>query len=128
MDPLNSLDGIAELIRKRAFGATAANLGKDKTGNISQTKQDVIQKKTAEKVKLKIVDAVSAISIQDPKRPQKMMSIFVENVLLWQLDEELINDANFVSFVDEVSAQLLNEPMLVDQLTNLIASSTGGAT
>jgi len=56
------------------------------------------------------------------------MSIFVENVLLWQLDEELINDANFVSFVDEVSAQLLNEPMLVDQLTNLIASSTGGAT
>ena len=123
MDPLNSLDGIAELIRKRAFGATAANLGKDKTGNISQTKQHVIQKKTAENVKLKIIDTVRAISIHDPKRPQKLMSIFVENVLLWQLDEELINDANFVSLVDEVSVLLLNEPTFIEQLSCLVINS-----
>jgi DNA-directed RNA polymerase delta subunit len=123
MDPLSSLDGIAELIRRRASEASSNNLDKNLSVKLSQTRQKhvVAKEKTAESVKLKIVDAIKAINDEDAKKDQKIVGIFVENVLLWQFGEDLINDPNFINLVDEVGAALLKERTYLDQLNKLAA-------
>lgn len=121
MDPLSSLDSIAELIRRRASETTSNNLDKSYSDKLSQARQkhSVAKEKTAESVKFKIINAIRTISDQDEKKDQKLVSIFVENVLLWQFGDELINDPNFTSLVDEVSSTLSKEPLVINQLKNL---------
>lgn len=121
MDPLSSLDSIAELIRRRASEATSNSLDKSHSDKLSQARQKhlVAKEKTAESVKFKIINAIRAISDQDEKKNQKLVGIFVKNVLLWQFGDELINEPNFISLVDEVSSTLLKEPLVINQLKSL---------
>lgn len=121
MDPLSSLDSIADLIRRRASEATSNKADKSHSDKLSQALQKhvIAKEQTAESVKFKIVNAIRAISDQDEKKDQKIVSIFVENVLLWQFGEELINDPSFASLVDEVNSSLLKEPSVINDLKNL---------
>lgn len=122
MDPLNSLENIAELIRRRASASN--KLGGEYTDKLGKARQKhaLTKQHTAESVKLKIVKAIKAIDINDVRRNQKSMSIFVESVLLWQFGDELINDPNFINLVDEVGSALLKESSILNQLNKLAAS------
>lgn len=121
MDPLSSLDSIADLIRRRASEATSNKADKNYSDKLSQARQKhvIAKKQTAESIKFKIVNAIRAIRDTDERKNQKLVGIFVENVLLWQLGEELINDPSFASLVDEVSSSLLTESSVINELKNL---------
>ena len=121
MDPLNSLDSISELIRRRALEAATSKLDKSHSDKLSQARQKhiVSKVKTAESVRLKIINAISAIGDNDENKDQKLVGIFVQNVLLWQFGDELINDPSFINLVDEVSATLSKEPLVINQLKSL---------
>lgn len=124
MDPLGSLDSIAELIRRRVSEAKSNNIDKTYSDKLSQARQKhaIAKEKTAESVRLKIVKEVKAIDSHDSKKPQKTMGIFVENVLLWQFGEDLINDPNFINLVDDVSSALLKETSIIDELNKFVSS------
>lgn len=121
MDPLSSLDNIAELIRRRASEGATSKLDKTYSDKLAKARQKhaLEKKKTAENVKHKIVTALQAVNDQEPENYQKMMTIFVENVLLWQFNDALANDPHFRNLVDEVSATLLQEPLVIEQLQKL---------
>lgn len=122
VNPLNSLDGIAELVRRRALANVTNKLDKNDSNKLSQASQKhaIVKKQTAESVRLKIIAAISNIDIHDGKREQKSITIFVENVLLWQFGEELMTDPSFTYLVDDVTDIFLNESALVDQLNKLV--------
>jgi hypothetical protein len=124
MDPLTSLDSIAELIRRRSLETSSGKLDKRFSEKLSQTKvkHNVAKLQTADDVKLKIVIAINAIDGSDSKKSQKIVGIFVENVLLWKFGEELINDPNFINLVDDVGSLLLKEPLIYEQLNSLAVS------
>jgi hypothetical protein len=124
MDPLTSLDSIAELIRRRSLEMSSGKLDKRFSEKLSQTKvkHNVAKLQTADDVKLKIVIAINAIDGSDSKKSQKIVGIFVENVLLWKFGEELINDPNFTNLVDDVGSLLLKEPLIYEQLNSLAVS------
>jgi hypothetical protein len=124
MDPLTSLDSIAELIRRRSLEMSSGKLDKRFSEKLSQTKvkHNVAKLQTADDVKLKIVIAINAIDGSDSKKSQKIVGIFVENVLLWKFGEELINDPNFINLVDDVGSLLLKEPLIYEQLNSLAVS------
>lgn len=121
MGPLSSLDSIAELIRRRASEVETNKLDKNHIDQLSKARQKhtLERKKTAENVKQKIIAAIQKISDQEPQNNLKMMTVFVENILLWQFDSDLINDPNFTNLVDEVSAALLEEPLVLEQIRKL---------
>lgn len=124
MDPLSSLDNIAELIRRRVFETSSNKIDKSYSDQLSQARQKhaIAKEKTAESVRLKIVKEVKAIDSHDSKKNQKTMGIFVENVLLWQFGDNLINDPNFINLVDDVGSALLKEPSIIDQLNKLMSN------
>jgi hypothetical protein len=124
MDPLSSLDAIAELIRRRASETTLNKLDRTSSEKLTQAKQKhlVAKQMTSESVKLKIINAIKLINHQDAKKNQKIVKIFVENVLIWQFGEDLINDPSFIILVDEVSFAMLNEPSALNQLNMLAVS------
>lgn len=124
MDPLNSLDSIAELIRRRASESSASKLDKSAFEKLSKARQKhaLAKQWTAEDVKSKIIIAIKGINSQDPKKNQKLVGVFVENVLLWQFGDELINDLNFINLVEDVSGALLNEKSILDQLHRLVTT------
>lgn len=124
MDPLSSLDSIAELIRRRVSETSSNKIDKSYSDKLSQARQKhaIAKEKTAESVRLKIVKEVKAIDSQDSKKNQKTMGIFVENILLWQFGEDLINDPNFINLVDDVGSALLKESSIIDQLNKLVSN------
>lgn len=124
MDPLNSLDSIAELIRRKASANSSDKVDKNYSEKLAQARQKhgITKEHTVESIKLKIIHAVKAIDTQDSKKNQKAIEIFVENVLLWQFGEDLINDPNFKHLVDEVSLALSNESSILDQLNKFVDS------
>ena len=124
MDPLSSLDSIAELIRRRVSETNSDKIDKSYSDQLSQARQKhaIAKERTAESVRLKIVKEVKAIDSQDSKKNQKTIAIFVENVLLWQFGDDLINDPNFINLVDDVGSALLKESSIIDQLSKLASN------
>lgn len=124
MDPLNSLDSIAELIRRRASESSASNLDKSAFEKLSKARQKHVlaKQRTARDIKSKIIIAIKGINSQDPKKNQKLVGIFVENVLLWQFGDELINDLSFINLVEDVSEALSTDGFILDQLDKLVTT------
>ncbi|ROH85914.1 hypothetical protein ED236_09300 [Pseudomethylobacillus aquaticus] len=121
MDPLSSLDSIAELIRRKAVTETTAKgqvSGADKSTH-TQAQRAPAQKPTPEALKQRIVGLISAIDQDDVRKKHKVVRLFVENVLTWQFGEELRNDPSFSSLVDEVGAAMEGEAGLVDELMRI---------
>jgi hypothetical protein len=124
MDPINPLDGLAELLRKRVASDAAAKgkrLGKT---DASSAPSDV-QRPSAESLRRRLEVAIEAIDPDDPARPKKAARLFVESVLAWQFGEALLNDPGFTDLADEVQATLESEPGFVDKLLAAISGGQG---
>jgi hypothetical protein len=125
MNPINSLDSIAEIIRRRAGSELTTKLTSNSSSSQTESKRQAYvaaKQQTAEVVKLKIVEAIKLIDKNDKNRNKKSMNIFVENVLLWQFGEELINDSAFSQLVDEVGDALSNDTKIMEQLFQIAYS------
>jgi len=121
MDPLSPLDGIAELIRRKIASEGSGKTdfrSLTKTAN-SATKSAVSQKSNFPGLKIKILEQVKAINVNDPKREHKAVKLFVQNILIWQFGEELLNDPSFTNLVDKVTAALESDPSVVQQLLHM---------
>jgi hypothetical protein len=125
MNPINSLDSIAEIIRRRASSDLTTKLSSNSSSSQTESKRQAYvaaKQQTAEVVKLKIVEAIKLIDKNDKNRNKKSMNIFVENVLLWQFGEELINDPAFSQLVNEVGELLSNDTKIMEQLFQIAYS------
>lgn len=124
MDPINRLNGIAELLRKRIAGdATAkgkAFAAKEAPASARQTGPAI-----AEALRQRIGLAIEGIAEDDPARRRKAMRLFVENVLTWQFGDALLNDPAFASLADDVQRTLEQEPGLVDELMAVVGVAKG---
>ena len=110
MDPINPLDRLTAILRKRV----AENVGlKGKTQNAqSNAAQQVsAQRNTSpEALRKRIEVSIEALEPKDPERNKKAARIFVENVLVWQFGDVLLNDSRFAALVEEVQRALEQEP------------------
>lgn len=119
MNPVSSLDAIAELIRRKVT--------LDATAQKNHSKFTVSAQKTAQiegrlqpgQLKEKIRSATNAIEVDDPKRKQKVVQIFVQSVLVWQFGESLVNDPEFVALVEDVAGALSAHQDLILQAMEL---------
>lgn len=119
MEPINSLDSLAEIIRRRANSELSAKPNSSSAISQSDIKRQahiLAKQQTVESVKLKIVEAIKLIDKNDKNRNKKSINIFVENILLWQFGEELINDSAFSQLVDEVGEALFSEADMIELL------------
>lgn len=57
-----------------------------------------------------ITQRIKAIDRDDPNRGRKTFRVFVESILLSELGEDLINDAQFYRIVDDVQQQMEADP------------------
>lgn len=119
MEPINPLDALAELIRRRATESNKAD--KSLANRLTHTnhKHTVTRHQTAESVKLKIIEAIRNIDKSDKRKNQKSVHIFVENILLWQFGDELINDPSFSQLVTDVRDAMLKDPDIAHQIVQL---------
>jgi hypothetical protein len=124
MNPINPLDGLAELLRKRIASEGAGKgkrLGKSETADAARD----AQRPSPETLRRRLETLIEAIDPDDPARAKKVARLFVENVLAWQFGEALINDPGFADLADEVQATLESEPGFVDKLLAVISGGQG---
>lgn len=120
MDPINPLDKLTALLHKKiAEEATAKTTRKELVKSSELQFGTQTPKSSPEELRHKIIPLLKSIDINDPKRDQKMMHIFVENVLIWQFGEELLNDSAFSQLLSDVEDTLRNEPSIVKLLSEI---------
>lgn len=107
MDPINPLDQMTELLRKRiatevSVKSTSVNKGK----STSVSDKAILGRISTGELNTKIVTQIKQIEPNDAQRNQKAMHIFLENVLIWQFGDELLNDSDFSRLVSEVKEAL----------------------
>ena len=120
MDPINPLDQMTELLRKRiatevSVKSTSVNKGK----STSVSDKAILGRISTGELNTKIVTQIKQIEPNDAQRNQKAMHIFLENVLIWQFGDELLNDSDFSRLVSEVKEALEKVPIttqLFDQI------------
>lgn len=120
MDPINPLNGIAELIRQRINAETATKrLGKSshqaKTGEAERGRQ----RASVAELRGELSCALEAIDPDKPASRQKAIRIFVETVLVWQFGSGILNDPAFSELVGEVQATLDKDPSIARTLSSL---------
>lgn len=73
-----------------------------------------------------VAQRVKSIDRDDPDRGRKAFRIFLESVLLSELDASLINDPQFYRVVDDVQRQMESDPRLAASMqaaiTHLLAA------
>ncbi len=125
MDPINRLNSLAELIRKRSASEASARRAERSslqprdagpTGRAGRADVAALRNR--------ISDAVGAIDPDDPARNQKTMRLFVENVLTWQFGDDLLNDPGFANLVTEVQAVLETDPTAAGVLGGMLPGRT----
>ena len=126
MDPINPLDGLAEILRQRMASEAAKGKRPGKTENTTRA-GTAARRAPAESLRQRLETAVEAIDPDDPRRTKKALRLFVENVLAWQFGESLLNDPGFAELADEVQATLESEPGFVEKLLGTIGSGAKGA-
>ncbi len=121
MDPLSSLDGIAELIRRKIASdpATRSDFRAVAKSSVSAAKSEISQKKNFTGLKLKVLEQIKAIDVSDPKRSHKAIRCFVQNILTWQFGEELLNDPGFTGLLEKVTVVLESDPLIAEQLLSM---------
>lgn len=120
MDPINPLDKLTALLHRKIAEEAAAKTGRKSPVKTTEAQQQFqASKPSPEELRNKIVPMLKAIDANDPKRDQKMMHIFVENVLIWQFGEELLNDSAFSQLLSDVEDTLKNEPGIVKLLSEI---------
>ena len=120
MDPINPLDQMTELLRKRMateVSGKSTSVNKGKSTSVSD--KAILGRISTGELNTKIVTQIKQIEPNDAQRNQKAMHIFLENVLIWQFGDELLNDSDFSRLVSEVKEALEKVPIttqLFDQI------------
>ena len=120
MDPINPLDQMTELLRKRIateVSGKSTSVNKGKSTSVSD--KAILGRISTGELNTKIVTQIKQIEPNDAQRNQKAMHIFLENILIWQFGDELLNDSDFSRLVSEVKEALEKVP-ITTQLFDLI--------
>lgn len=125
MDPINPLDQMTELLRKRiatevSVKSTSVNKGK----STSVSDKAILGRISTGELNTKIVTQIKQIEPNDAQRNQKAMHIFLENVLIWQFGDELLNDSDFSRLVSEVKEALEKVPITTQLFDQIFLKNT----
>ncbi|MET4025767.1 hypothetical protein ABIE59_001292 [Marinobacter sp. MBR-99] len=116
MDPVSSINQVIQTLRQRlserapaASGGKASKAQGPAAGRSTRLSKTDIQRKIAEAIK-------SASSDDEQHRAE----IFVENILTWQLGEDIVNDPKFTEMTKEVVATIALDQHQWQQLQNYL--------
>jgi hypothetical protein len=123
MDPVNPLDGLAAILRKR-IASEATTKGKRAGQSAATNASAASQRPAPEVLKRKLQLSIESVALDDPARNKKVVRLFVESVLTWQFGESLLNAPGFAELADEVQATLESDEQF---LGKLLASLPGGS-
>lgn len=125
MNPVNPLDGLAAILRKRIASDGATKEKAVGQRGITEAPTGV-QRPSLKVLKRKLELSIETIALDDPARDKKITRFFVESVLAWQFGDAIINDPGFSGLADEVQATLEIDPQfLVKFLASLPANESG---
>lgn len=123
MDPINPLDRLATILRKRV-AENAGLKGKAVSGQTTNAQHAAAQRNTSPEVLRKRIEvSIEALDPKDPEHNKKAARIFVENVLVWQFGDALLSDSRFVALVEEVQGALEQEPGFHEGLIDALRRS-----
>lgn len=117
MDPVSSINQVIQTLRQRlSERAPAASRGKaPKTQNSAASRRPTRLSKVD--IQKKIAEAIKSASGDDE---QHRAEIFVENILAWQLGEDIVNDPKFTEMTKEVVATIATDREQWQQLQNYL--------
>ena len=125
MDPINPLDQMTELLRKRIateVSGKSTSVNKGKSTSVSD--KAILGRISTGELNTKIVTQIKQIEPNDAQRNQKAMHIFLENVLIWQFGDELLNDSDFSRLVSEVKEALEKVPITTQLFDQIFLKNT----
>jgi hypothetical protein len=121
MDPVNSLSGLTELLRKRI--AAAATAKRDGSGPVQRgdtRREESLERPGIDALRNRVAEAIGAIDPDDPAKKHKALRLFIESTLLWQLGSAILNDPSFSDLVTDVQNTLEGDPAVYEQLSALM--------
>lgn len=125
MDPINPLDQMTELLRKRMateVSGKSTSVNKGKSTSVSD--KAILGRISTGELNTKIVTQIKQIEPNDAQRNQKAMHIFLENILIWQFGDELLNDSDFSRLVSEVKEALEKVPITTQLFDQIFLKNT----
>ena len=125
MDPINPLDQMTELLRKRIateVSGKSTSVNKGKSTSVSD--KAILGRISTGELNTKIVTQIKQIEPNDAQRNQKAMHIFLENILIWQFGDELLNDSDFSRLVSEVKEALEKVPITTQLFDQIFLKNT----
>lgn len=120
MDPVNPLNGLAELLRKRIASETSVREGRSAGRRQNTEKSGEGGRLDVATLRTRLTDAIRAIDPDDQSRNKKLLRTFVEGVLAWQFGNELLNDPRFNDLVEDVQRALESDPSVIKLLEEVI--------
>jgi len=121
MDPVNPLNGLAELLRKRiAATATAKRDGGRSVQRGDPHQTETLERPGIDTLRNRVVEAINAIDPDDPAQKNKALRLFIENTLLWQFGSGILNDPGFSDLVADVQSALEMDPAVCAQLSEIM--------
>lgn len=117
MDPVSSINQVIQTLRQRlSERAPAASRGKaSRAQDPAASVHSARLSKTD--IQKKIAEAIKSASGDDE---QHRAEIFVENILAWQLGEDIVNDPKFTEMTKEVVATIATDRDQWQQLQNYL--------
>ncbi|MBI2308395.1 MAG: hypothetical protein HYU78_13915 [Rhodocyclales bacterium] len=109
MDPINSLNKLTEILRKRV-AAEAAEKRKGAANSREAATTASARRADTEALREQIACSIRAIDPDDPARVGKTVRVFVESVLSWQFGAGLLSDPGFADLVNDVQSALESDP------------------
>ena len=125
MDPINPLDQMTELLRKRMateVSGKSTSVNKGKSTSVSD--KAILGRISTGELNTKIVTQIKQIEPNDAQRNQKAIHIFLENILIWQFGDELLNDSDFSRLVSEVKEALEKVPITTQLFDQIFLKNT----
>lgn len=127
MEPVNSLNRLTELLRRRITAeagkkACAAPVLAGKDASVAGYGKRI----GVDALREQIVRALESVDVDDPACTKKTMRIFIESVLAWQFGAEMLADPGFANLIAEVQESMAKEPAVAAALTRFISGKTGG--
>lgn len=126
MDPINPLNSLTELLRKRiAAEASGKRSGLTSSKAKETGKGAQVQRASVEALREQLTRSIQAIDADDPAKSSKTMRVFVESVLAWQFGAAVLPDPRFADLVADVQATLESDPGVSEALSRLVAEMKG---
>jgi len=126
---MTRIDGpgqLTEFLRRRLSALKDAS-GASKTASAGRVGAGTKQQSTrssaegAVDVAGTLTKRIQLIAPDDPDRHRKAFRAFLEAMLLAELSESLMNDANFYQMVDQIQQQMEADPQLAEAVSNASA-------